>query len=131
MPWYVMLCAGIYALDTLWQGAIAGEIGTLGLLTLPSIVAKIAVMFVALAYWDSDFCVIVGHGKVMGEILLLGTLSILVEGFVFAKIALMRPERSVEDDNGMILDTLLRRVVVPGVVLFFAMRLYFRGGCAS
>jgi len=129
MPWYVMLCAGIYALDTLFQGVIAGE--TLGLFALPSIVVKIAVMFVALAYWDSDFCVIVGHGKVMSEILLLGTLSMLVEGFVFAKMALLRPERSVEDDNAMLLDTLLRRVVVPGVVLYFAMRLYFRGGCAS
>jgi hypothetical protein len=129
MPWYVMLCAGIYALDTLWLGAVASEMGSTGLLALPAVVIKLAVMFVALAWWDSDFCVVVAHGHVLSGILIVGTISTCIEGYAFVKAVLMNPERAIADDNFTIVDTLLRRVVVPGVVLYFAIRVFFQARC--
>ena len=131
MPWYVMLCAGIYALDTLSVGAVASEIGSAALLVLPSIVIKLAVMFVALAYWDSDFCILVARAGVLGSILVVGTGSLLTEGYIFVKFVLFNPERTVADDNFTIFDTLLRRVVVPCIVLYFAMRVYFQARCTG
>jgi hypothetical protein len=54
-----------------------------------------------------------------------------MEGYVFMKAVLMNPERSIADDNFAIIDSVLRRIVVPAVVLFFALRLIWLGHCAS
>lgn len=56
MPWWIAVLFSCYAVVLIWQGTNQLDVGIKGLTAVPFLLAKLAVMLVALAYWEPRLC---------------------------------------------------------------------------
>jgi hypothetical protein len=130
LPWYVVASFTVYAGLLIWQATRAVEIGRTGFLAIPYLLIKLTVMFVALGYWDPDFCALLGN-RLGGGIIFGGALVLLREAMTTLKPILLTPNHPRELDDLIIVIGVLTAAVAPAIVLIFAGMVVLGHRCAT
>ena len=130
MPFWVAMCASAYGILIAYQAAIAIETGRAAIVAIPFLLLKVLVLLFALSYWDQDACRVIA-GKVGGYPVLFAGVFTLQEAAWHVRYAILDPKWKFENDNFVVLVTLLAGVVFPAVIFLFAATVAFFGSCAS
>lgn len=130
MPFWVALCASAYGILIAYQATMAIETGRVAIAVVPFLLVKVLVLLFALSYWDQDACQVLA-GSVGGYPVLLAGLFTFQEAAWHVKYAVLDPRWKFENDNVVVLVTLLSGVVFPVAIFVFASTVAFFGLCAS
>lgn len=99
MPWYIAAVLVAYTLGLLAQAAAAVErLGLKAFAVAPYLLTKVAVLFLALSYWDSELCPLL-PGTIARWIVAAGAYVLVVEGVVTLKPILLKPRHPGQHDN--------------------------------
>ena len=129
MPWYILLALVGYSLMLAWHATNVLQLGSRGLVFVPFLLAKLAVLFVALGFWDHDFCSI--FPPMVSRLVVAGGASFLfLEARLVFSLTLLVRQHPPEYDN-LIIGVELFRIACSAVVLLCAGAVAFTHGCAT
>jgi len=134
MPWFVALALIAYGLMLVWQATNILELWSRGLIRglvlVPFLLLKLAVLLVALGFWDHDFCSIL-PSMVSRLIVVLGASLLFVEARFAFRLTMFAPQHPPERDNLLIGVEIVLRIIGSAAVLICAGAVAFGSRCAT
>ena len=130
MPIWAALSASAYGVLIAYQATLAIEVGRSAIGIVPFLIAKAMILLFALTYWDPSICHALG-GHVSLSIVVFAGLLTLQDAALNVRAVLIDPDSRYQNDDAVVLFTVLGGVIFPAVVFAIAAVVALAGWCAT
>ena len=130
MPIWAALSASAYGVLIAYQATLAIEVGRSAIGIVPFLIVKAMILLFALTYWDSSICHALG-GHVSLSIVVFAGLLTLQEAALNVRAVLIDTDSRYQNDDAVVLFTVLGGVIFPAVVFAIAAVVALAGWCAT
>ncbi len=139
MPWFVFLAVLAYVYLLQWQIRVTLSAGFAAVLMVPYFAMKLGVLWLAISYWDSELCRVAlhfahsphEHNSVGFFIVFGGAVIFIQEAGWYFKPVLLQPRHPMQNDNKVLILSILAFLVFPAILLFLAGKMVLIGQCAT